>query len=155
MQQFLEIFTELRWKNFYLTGESVRVVCYIANFFNFLSVCRILCAMSVASELCETHRSDWLTDIADYIYSNPNILDLKPQGIWLASRMSGPHFCHSTTLMTNLAFLAPNALTIQVPSVNFVHKNENVFAFKSFHLICVCELSSHTLSCQSIFSRIY
>ncbi|KAH9028743.1 Alpha/Beta hydrolase protein [Lactarius pseudohatsudake] len=52
-QQFLNIFSELKGKNFYLTGES--------------------------------YAGLYLPYLADYIFSNPSLLDLKVQGIWLGS----------------------------------------------------------------------
>jgi hypothetical protein len=36
-----------------------------------------------------TYPSHEIIDLADYIFSNPNVLDLKVQGIWLGSRMYG------------------------------------------------------------------
>jgi hypothetical protein len=51
MQQFLEIFSELKGKNFYLTGESVCIVRLDINFAltGALSVCWALFAMLVSS----------------------------------------------------------------------------------------------------------
>lgn len=40
-----------------------------------------------------------ISDIADYLYSNPTLLDLKVQGLWLASRMVLQHL-FSVVLMT-------------------------------------------------------
>jgi hypothetical protein len=34
-----------------------------------------------------------LSDIADYMFSHPTLLDLKVQGMWLASRMFVQHIC--------------------------------------------------------------
>ncbi|KAI9449078.1 alpha/beta-hydrolase [Lactarius psammicola] len=84
-QQFLNIFSELKGKNFYLTGES--------------------------------YAGLYLPYLADYMFSNPSLLELKVHGIWLGS-----------------PFLAEDVISIQVPSVNFVHRNENVFAFNQSFL---------------------
>ncbi|KAH8980669.1 Alpha/Beta hydrolase protein [Lactarius akahatsu] len=84
-QQFLNIFSELKGKNFYLTGES--------------------------------YAGLYLPYLADYIFSNPSLLDLKVQGIWLGSPV-----------------LADDVISFEVPSVNFVHRNENVFAFNQSFL---------------------
>jgi len=70
-----------------------------------------------------------ISDIADYIYSNPTLLDLSVQGIWLASRMVVQHLCSPLVLMANLALIT-DVVVSEAPAVNFVHKNLNVFAFK-------------------------
>ena len=44
-----------------------------------------------------------ISDIADYLYSNPTLLDLKVEGLWLASRMVLQHM-FSMVLMTNLSY---------------------------------------------------
>ncbi|KAH9046623.1 Alpha/Beta hydrolase protein [Lactarius hengduanensis] len=84
-QQFLNIFSELKGKNFSLTGES--------------------------------YAGLYLPYLADYIFSNPSLLDLKVQGIWLGSPV-----------------LADDVISFEAPSVNFVHRNENVFAFNQSFL---------------------
>ena len=61
--------------------------------------------------------------------------------MWLGSRMFVQYYvCCSITLMTSTAQLAEDVITGQVPAVNFVHKNLNVFPFKSFQFV----LSLHT-----------
>ncbi|KAI0293644.1 Alpha/Beta hydrolase protein [Multifurca ochricompacta] len=85
MQEFLEIFSELKGKNFYLAGES--------------------------------YAGLYVPYIADFIYSNPDLLDLKVQGIWLGAPV-----------------LTQDVVAIQAPAVNFVHKYENVFAFNQSFL---------------------
>ncbi|KAH0839339.1 Alpha/Beta hydrolase protein [Lanmaoa asiatica] len=57
MQQFLEVFSELKGKKLWLTGESV----------------------SVNSE-----QNSLPVDIANYIYEHPTLLDLSLQGIWIS-----------------------------------------------------------------------
>ncbi|KAH9922149.1 Alpha/Beta hydrolase protein [Amylocystis lapponica] len=52
LQQFLEVFSELKGKKFYLTGES--------------------------------YAGTYIPYIADYIYSNPDILDLNLKGFWIS-----------------------------------------------------------------------
>lgn len=71
-----------------------------------------------------------IPDITDYIYSNPTLLDLCVQGIWLASRMVVQPLCSPLVLMANLAIITEDVVASEVPAVNFVHKNLNVFAFK-------------------------
>ncbi|KAF8257528.1 alpha/beta-hydrolase [Lactarius quietus] len=85
LQQFLNVFSELKGKNFYLTGESY------AGFY--------------------------VPYLADYILSNPSALDLKVQGMWLGSPTLGE-----------------DVTSIEVPAVNFVHKNLNVFALNQSFL---------------------
>ncbi|KAI9430047.1 alpha/beta-hydrolase [Russula earlei] len=92
MQQFLNIFAELKGKKFYLTGESY------AGFY--------------------------VPYIADYIYSNPSLLQLEVQGLWLGSPV-----------------LAPDVVSIQVPAVNFVHKNQNVFPFNQSFLATINKIA--------------
>ncbi|KAH8990934.1 alpha/beta-hydrolase [Lactarius hatsudake] len=82
-QQFLNIFSELKGKNFYLTGESVGTQ-YL-------------------------HFEALFDTFSDYIFSNPSLLDLK---------LSSP----------------TDVISFEVPSVNFVHRNENVFAFNQSFL---------------------
>ena len=43
------------------------------------------------------------------------------------------------------ATLADDVISMQVPSVSFVHKNLNVFPFKLFPFILACIFSSHIL----------
>ncbi|KAI0270300.1 Alpha/Beta hydrolase protein [Russula aff. rugulosa BPL654] len=78
MQQFFNVFAELKGKKFYLAGES--------------------------------YAGEYLPYIADYMFSHPTLLDLKVQGMWLASPI-----------------LAQDVVSMQVPSVDFVNKNLNVF----------------------------
>ncbi|KAJ7083109.1 alpha/beta-hydrolase [Mycena belliarum] len=79
-QQFLEVFSELKGKKLYLSGESYagQYVPYIANF----------------------------------IYEHPTALDLSLQGIWIADPVIGW-----------------DVVQAQIPVVDFVHKNSNIFAF--------------------------
>ncbi|KAF8638468.1 hypothetical protein AX17_002179 [Amanita inopinata Kibby_2008] len=79
LQQFLEVFSELKGKNFYLTGES--------------------------------YAGTYLPYIANYIYSNPTLLALKLQGIWIADPL-----------------ISWGVTQEQIPAVDFVHKYEHVFA---------------------------
>ncbi|KAH9949179.1 Alpha/Beta hydrolase protein [Amylocystis lapponica] len=80
LQQFLEVFSELKGKTFYLTGES--------------------------------YAGTYVPYIADYIYSNPNLLDLNLTGIWI----SDPS-------------VSWDIVQTEIPAVNFVHKYLNVFSF--------------------------
>ncbi|KAF8628120.1 hypothetical protein AX15_004076 [Amanita polypyramis BW_CC] len=82
LQQFLNVFSELKGKKFYLTGES--------------------------------YAGTYIPYIADYIYSHPNLLDLKLQGIWMADPL--------------ISYLVVQE---QIPAVDFVHKFEHVFALNS------------------------
>ncbi|KAF5374390.1 hypothetical protein D9758_004607 [Tetrapyrgos nigripes] len=68
MEQFLEVFSELKGKNLYITGESVRILFYL----------RI---PSFTDHLYE--------NIANFIYENPGQLDLNLQGIWVSDPVLG------------------------------------------------------------------
>ncbi|KAH9997007.1 Alpha/Beta hydrolase protein [Russula vinacea] len=81
MQQFLNVFAELKGKKFYLTGESYAGI--------------------------------YLPNIADYMFSHPDLLDLK-------FRRCGLDL---------------------LPMVNLVHKNLNVFPFKSFQFVLNLHIS--------------
>ena len=62
----------------------------------------------------------------------------------------------SVVLMTNSALLTVDAVAAQVPAVQFVHRNLNVFAFKLFHLRCE-SVNFHLTSCfasQSFLAQI-
>lgn len=91
-QQFLNVFSELKGKNFYLTGES--------------------------------YAGYYLPYLADYIFSNPGALDLELKGIWLGSPVLGEYVTQ-----------------VEVPSVNFVHKNENVFGFNQSFLAYIDQVA--------------
>jgi len=93
LHQFLDVFAELKGKNFYLTGESYGGV--------------------------------YLPYIADYIYSNPTLLDLKLSGLWLGSPA-----------------LVEEAVGIQTPAVNFVNNNLNLFPFNQSFLTTLHETAS-------------
>ncbi|GJJ15863.1 hypothetical protein Clacol_010141 [Clathrus columnatus] len=67
LQQFLEVFSELKGKNFYITGESVSclfVLLLLSNITTFFSSTREY--------------------IANYIYENPGVVDLNLKGIWIS-----------------------------------------------------------------------
>ncbi|KAH9963660.1 Alpha/Beta hydrolase protein [Russula compacta] len=110
LHQFFEVFAELKGKNFYLTGESYAGIYLPCQF---------------PRQACEIRSLDWLSDIADYIYSNPNLLDLKVEGLWLGS----PAFSETV-------------IAAQVPAVNFVHKNQNVFPFNQSFLAYIDDLAN-------------
>ena len=70
------------------------------------------------------------------MFSHPDLLDLKVQAMWLGSRMFVQYLvCCSIVLMTSTAQITEDVIAEQVPAVNFVHKNLNVFPFKSFQFI--------------------
>lgn len=80
--------------------------------------------------------------------SHPTLLDWKVHGMWLGSRMFVQYtVCCSITLMTSTAALTDDTVTEQAPAVNFVHKNLNVFSFKSFQFL----LSPHTVVLRPAF----
>ncbi|KIY47693.1 alpha/beta-hydrolase [Fistulina hepatica ATCC 64428] len=80
LQQFLEVFSELKGKNFYVTGES--------------------------------YAGAYVPYIANYIYENPDELDLNLKGIWIADPVIGY-----------------DVVQDQVPAPYFVKKYKEVFAF--------------------------
>ncbi|KAJ7667096.1 alpha/beta-hydrolase [Mycena rosella] len=81
MQQFLEVFSELKSKKLYLSGES--------------------------------YAGQYVPYIANYIYEHPTALNLSLQGIWIADPVLGW-----------------DVVQTQIPVVDFVHKNANIFAFE-------------------------
>ncbi|KAF7301018.1 Carboxypeptidase [Mycena indigotica] len=98
MGQFLEIFSELKGKKLWISGESFLVR-------------RDVCSMEVKlfAPRLPAHRH---TDIANFIYENPTLLDLNLQGIWIADPVLGW-----------------DVVQDQIPVVDFVHKYEHVFSF--------------------------
>lgn len=86
MQQFLEVFAELKGKKLYLTGESVSfpqgLFIYVLTRFSMREhtclVGRTLLPLNLSKRPNE--------DIANYIYENPTLLDLSLQGIWISDR---------------------------------------------------------------------
>ncbi|KIY43594.1 alpha/beta-hydrolase [Fistulina hepatica ATCC 64428] len=80
LQQFLEVFEELKGKKFYVTGES--------------------------------YAGYYVPYIANYIYENPEALDLSLQGIWIGDPVIGYDIVQD-----------------QIPAAYFVRKYTNVFAF--------------------------
>ncbi|KAI0951764.1 hypothetical protein AcV7_007768 [Taiwanofungus camphoratus] len=79
MQQFLEVFSELKGKTLYLTGES--------------------------------YAGTYIPYIANYIYDNPDLLDLNLKGFWI----SDPS-------------ISWDVVQEEIPAVSFVHKYLNVFS---------------------------
>ena len=73
-------------------------------------------------------------DIANYIYEHPTALDLNLQGIWIADRKSvflfHSWFVTEIHFLSMIASLSWTVVQEEIPAVNFVHKYENVFAFK-------------------------
>ncbi|KAG2053761.1 alpha/beta-hydrolase [Suillus hirtellus] len=68
MQQFLEVFLELKGKKLYVSGES-----YAGRY--------VPCESAV---IFFERNSKTNEDIANYIYENPTLLDLSLQGIWIS-----------------------------------------------------------------------
>ena len=95
LQQFFNVFAELKTKKFYLTGESVRFVCPDINLslisFQYAGMylpCWFFFVRGAKSVLMIG-----LSDIADYMFSHPTLLNIKVQGMWLGSRMFVRHIC--------------------------------------------------------------
>ena len=90
MQQFLEVFGELKGKKLWLTGESVRVPSF--SWWDEQLKDRVLVSMLAFMFLVSfVNRSDpgqdsLSVDIANYIYENPTLLELSLQGIWVSDR---------------------------------------------------------------------
>jgi carboxypeptidase D len=88
LQQFLEVFTEVKGKKFWLTGESVCV--------SLVGIDRVLtrghlvrgpvCALCVSAIRHAYMRLKFGPDIANYIYEHPSALALSLQGIWISDR---------------------------------------------------------------------
>jgi hypothetical protein len=105
MQQFLEVFSELKGKKLYLTGESVSfppsLLIYVLTRFSMREhtclVGRTLLPLNLSKRPNE--------DIANYIYENPTLLDLSLQGIWISDRkLHSDTFVSSRGLIREISF---------------------------------------------------
>ena len=89
MQQFLEVFSELKGKKLWLTGESVSppFFCWDGQLRDRV-LASMLGLMFLVSWMDKTDpaKRDHSLDIANYIYENPTLLDLSLQGIWISDR---------------------------------------------------------------------
>lgn len=88
MQQFLEVFAELKGKNFYLTGESVSSTfnCQ-SSYFDFgISMRGCMCLVRAPFSHMRCSYADLWLDITNYIYENPGKLDLNTKGFWISDR---------------------------------------------------------------------
>lgn len=123
--------------------------------FDAFSVCWTLCALLVASSSRATCSSHEITDVADYIFSNPSALNMSIKGIWLGSRVYG-FIISVSSLTTPSALLTDDVTSLEVPAVDFVHKNENVFGFKLFHFTppSLDIIISYLSSSQSFLAQI-
>jgi hypothetical protein len=93
-----------------------------------------MCLVSLTIPRWELDIQRILSDIANYIYEHPKALDLNLQGIWIADRESS--ITSKISAENSDFFLLPASLSWdvvqeQIPAVEFVHKYEHVFAFKS------------------------
>jgi carboxypeptidase D len=85
MQQFLEVFSELKGKKLYVTGESVRFSQRFKHRANGIQYAGKYVPCEPAIIFFEpTPKTN--ADIANYIYENPTQLDLSLQGIWINDR---------------------------------------------------------------------
>ncbi|KAH9928842.1 Alpha/Beta hydrolase protein [Fomitopsis serialis] len=85
LQQFLEVFSELKGNNFYTTGES--------------------------------YAGMYVPYITNYIYENPDALDLNMTGFWISDPV-----------------ISWNVVQADIPAMDFVHKYQNVFAFNQSYM---------------------
>ena len=135
MQQFLNVFKELEGKNLYLSGESVCPPPKLFERRKFSFGCKqyagtYLPCLSQSLLLV-------LSDIADYIHNHKNLLSFDLQGMWIADRRDTYSYqLHMLTVES--ALLSYILVQSVIPAVLFVHKYENVFAFKYVgpHPIC-------------------
>ena len=99
LEQFLDVFEELKGKKFYISGESVRTpIFFFSSGWGFLSYDELKYAGTYLP--CELKRiffiyyyeSNWsfMIDFADYIYDHPGLLDLDLQGMWISDRTWTP-----------------------------------------------------------------
>ena len=136
MQQFLGIFSELKNKKLYLSGESVRhaaVLLHLSTIHIFSSMPGNICLVCDVATLVFHTRTEnrFYAVIANYIYEHPGVLDLDLQGIWIADRKYLSIFAGAITHQPVLpASLSWDVVQEQIPAVDFVHKYENVFALK-------------------------
>ena len=70
------------------------------------------------------------SDLADYIYEHPGALNLTLNGFFVADRTCCCFLDYHTRTYSRAAVLGWDVVQEQIPAVNFVHKYENVFAFK-------------------------
>ncbi|GJJ15864.1 hypothetical protein Clacol_010142 [Clathrus columnatus] len=88
LQQFLEVFSELKGKNFYLSGESVS--CF------FLSPPLVTSNVMSLFFTTTPGTNRRFSDIANYIFENPGVVDLNVKGIWINNlddvQSSPPYF---------------------------------------------------------------
>ena len=78
-------------------------------------------------------------DIANYIYNNPDLLDWNLKGFWINNRMR-PRLHRQSRLYSDrshdLAEISDFVVQMEIPAVDFMHKYENVFAFKCVLPLC-------------------
>ncbi len=80
----------------FILQEKACVLC--ASIFNLsliflFSMLGCICPVGVFVRRAESAHMIGLSDIADYMFSHPTLLNLKVQGMWLASRMFVQHIC--------------------------------------------------------------
>jgi carboxypeptidase D len=85
MQQFLEVFSELKGKKLYLSGESVRFSQRFKHRANCIQYAGSYVPCEPAVIFFEL-TSKTNADIANYIHENPTQLDLSLQGMWINDR---------------------------------------------------------------------
>ncbi|KZT13239.1 alpha/beta-hydrolase [Laetiporus sulphureus 93-53] len=96
LQQFFEVFSELKGKNLYLTGES--------------------------------YAGMYIPYTANYIYENPDLLDLSLKGFWISDPL-----------------ISWDVVQEEIPAVDFVHSYLNVFSLNETFM---AELDATAAACN-------
>lgn len=142
LQQFLEVFPELKGKQTYLSGESVRLEPFFTRLW-VLSTIRIWvshsmlgCTSHVSSRsfvLCVFKLCADLSQTSPIIFTKRRhllICRCKESGLPTVSDHSTPSTLPHISALFLLAVLGWDVVQGQVPAVDFVHKYEHVFSFK-------------------------
>ena len=112
LEQFLEVFSELKGKNFYLSGESVSASWNWSNPRANMVVSSMLASVSSSTVPLHKQFSKCHEDvpyIANWIYEHPG-LDLNLKGIWIADPS-----------------LSYNVVQQEIPTLRFVEVNIPLF----------------------------
>ena len=89
LEQFLDVFEELRGKKFCISGESVRTTFFLLSVYFLImdwSMQERTYLVSKKNEFFYYYYDRYLLDFANYIYDHPGLLDLDFQGMWISDR---------------------------------------------------------------------
>lgn len=73
----------------------------------------------------------YIVDIANYIYDNPDLLDLNLKGFWISDREYNTSCSNiNSDILRCTASISWDVVQEEIPAVSFVHKYLNVFSLK-------------------------